>query len=110
EVINHSKLSISGEVRRLMGKRGVDVIVEHVGAAIWEDCFNSLATYGRLVTCGVTSGGEVKLNLQGLFGRQRTILGSFMGGKAELLEALKLIFRHKVSAVIDSTFPLQEAA
>ena len=110
EVINHSRQSISGEVRRVTGKRGVDVIVEHVGAAVWEDCFNSLATYGRLVTCGVTSGGEVKLNLQGLFGRQRTVMGSFMGGKAELLEALKLIARRKLRAVIDSAFPLQEAA
>lgn len=110
EVINHSTQSISGEVRRLTGKRGVDVIVEHVGAAVWEDCFNSLATYGRLVTCGLTSGGEVKLNIQGLFGRQRTIMGSFMGGKDELLEALKLIVRRKLRAVIDSAFPLQEAA
>jgi len=110
EVINHSRQAIAEEVRRWTGKRGVDVIVEHVGAAVWEACFNSLATYGRLVTCGVTSGGEVKLNVQGLFGRQRTILGSFMGGKAELLEALKLIGQRKLSAVIDSDFPLQEAA
>jgi NADPH:quinone reductase-like Zn-dependent oxidoreductase len=110
DVINHSRQAIAEEVRRMTGKRGVDVIVEHVGAAVWEACFNSLATYGRLVTCGVTSGGEVKLNLQGLFGRQRTILGSFMGGKAELLEALKLIGRRKLMAVIDSAFPLQEAA
>jgi len=110
EVINHSRQSLSAEVRRFTGKRGVDVIVEHVGAAVWEECFNSLATYGRLVTCGVTSGGQVKLNVQSLFGRQRTIMGSFMGGKAELLEALKLIARGKLRAVIDSTFPLQEAA
>ena len=110
DVINHSRQAIAEEVRRMTGKRGVDVIVEHVGAAVWEACFNSLATYGRLVTCGVTSGGEVKLSLQGLFGRQRTILGSFMGGKAELLEALKLIGRRKLMAVIDSAFPLQEAA
>jgi len=110
EVINHSRQSISGEVRRFTAKRGADVIVEHVGAAVWEECFNSLATYGRLVTCGVTSGGEVKLNVQGLFGRQRTVMGSFMGGKAELLEALKLIGRRKLRAVIDSAFPLQEAA
>ena len=110
EVINHSRQAIAEEVRRWTGRRGVDVIVEHVGAAVWEACFNSLATYGRLVTCGVTSGGEVKLNLQGLFGRQRSILGSFMGGKAELLEALKLIGRRKLSAVIDSVFTLQEAA
>ena len=110
EVINHSRQAISAEVKRFTGKRGVDVIVEHVGAAVWEECFNSLATYGRLVTCGVTSGGEVKLNLQGLFGRQRSVMGSFMGGKAELLEALKLIARRKLKAVIDSAFPLREAA
>ncbi len=108
--INHTRQSIAAEVARLTGKRGVDVIVEHVGAAVWEECFQSLATYGRLVTCGVTSGAEVKLNLQGLFGRQRTLLGSFMGGKGELMEALKFIAQRKLKAVIDSAFPLQDAA
>lgn len=108
--INHTRQSIAEGVRRLTDKRGVDVILEHVGAAVWEDCFESLATYGRLVTCGVTSGGEVKLNLQALFGRQRTLLGSFMGGKGELMEVLKLVFERKLHAVIDSEFPLQEAA
>ncbi len=110
EVINHSAQSIADEVRRLTNKRGVDLVFEHVGAAVWEDCFESLATYGRLVTCGTTSGPEVKLNLQNLYGRQRSILGSFMGSKAELLEALKLIGQRKLKAVIDSAFPLQEAA
>ena len=109
EVINHSKQSIADEVRRLTGRRGVDVIVEHVGAAVWEACFNSLATYGRLVTCGVTSGAEVKLHVQALFGRQRTILGSFVGGKAELIDALKFIAQRKLRAVIDSSFPLKDA-
>ena len=94
---------------RLTDKRGVDVIVEHVGQAVWEDCFNSLATYGRLVTCGVTSGGEVMLNVQALFGRQRTTLGSFMGGKGELMDVLKLIGERKLKPVIDSAFPLAEA-
>lgn len=110
EVINHSQQSIAEEIRRLTDKRGVDVIVEHVGAAVWEACFESLATYGRLVTCGVTSGGEVKLNVQALFGRQRSILGSFMGGKGELAEALKLLAERKLKAVIDSSFPLEQAA
>jgi len=110
EVINHSGQSIADEVKRLTDKRGVDVIFEHVGAAVWEDCFESLATYGRLVTCGTTSGPEVKLNLQLLYGRQRSILGSFMGGKGELMEALKLISQRRLKAVIDSAFPLQDAA
>ncbi|HZT71670.1 MAG TPA: zinc-binding dehydrogenase [Terriglobia bacterium] len=107
--INHSKQSISEEVSRLTAKRGVDVIVEHVGQAVWDECFNSLATYGRLVTCGVTTGGEVKLNVQALFGRQRTILGSFMGGKGELTDVLKLVGQRRLKAVIDSVFPLSEA-
>ena len=110
EVINHSAQSIAEEVKRLTNKRGVDVIFEHVGAAVWEDCFESLATYGRLVTCGTTSGPEVKLNLQLLYGRQRTILGSFMGGKGELMEALKFIGQRRLKAVIDSAFPLKDAA
>jgi NADPH:quinone reductase-like Zn-dependent oxidoreductase len=110
EVINHSQQSIAEEVKRLTAKRGVDIVFEHVGAAVWEDCFESLATYGRLVTCGTTSGPEVKLNLQVLYGRQRSILGSFMGGKGELTEALKLIAQRKLKAVIDSAFPLKDAA
>jgi NADPH:quinone reductase-like Zn-dependent oxidoreductase len=109
ETINHSTQSIADEVKRLTGKRGVDIVFEHVGAAVWEDCFESLATYGRLVTCGTTSGPEVKLNLQLLYGRQKSLLGSFMGGKGELLEALKLIGQRKLKAVIDSVFPLQDA-
>jgi NADPH:quinone reductase-like Zn-dependent oxidoreductase len=110
EGINHTRQSIAEEVSRLTDKRGMDVIVEHVGQAVWEDCFNSLATYGRLVTCGATTGGDGKLNIQALFGRQRTILGSFMGGKGELMDVLKLIGERKLKPVIDSVFPLAEAA
>jgi NADPH:quinone reductase-like Zn-dependent oxidoreductase len=110
EGINHSSQSIAGEARRMTSKRGVDVVFDHVGAAVWEDCFASLATYGRFVTCGVTSGGEVRLNLQALFGRQRTLLGSFMGGKGELVDVLKHVGQRRLKAVIDSVFPLKEAA
>ncbi len=110
EVINHAKQSIAEEVKRLTDKRGVDVVFEHVGAAVWDACFESLATYGRLVTCGTTTGADLKLNGQLLYGRQRTILGSFMGGKGELMDALKLIGQRKLKAVIDSTFPLKDAA
>lgn len=110
EVIDHSRQSISGEVRRLTGKRGVDVVFEHVGEAVWEECFNSLAPYGRLVTCGMTTGSNLKVQGQALFARQRTILGSFMGSRAELLEALRFVAQRKLKAVIDSVYPLRAAA
>lgn len=110
EGINHTRQSIKGEVRRLTAKRGVDVVFDHVGEAVWEDCFDSLATLGRFVTCGVTTGGQVTLNLQSLFGRQRALFGSFMGGKWELVEVLKHIGAGRLKAVIDSSFSLKEAA
>ncbi len=110
EVVNHTRQSIAGEVKRITGKRGVDIVLDHVGVAVWEDCFQSLATYGRFVTCGVTAGAEVKLDLQALFGRQRALYGSFMGGKGELIEVLKFIGQRRIHAVIDSTFPLSEAS
>jgi len=110
EVINHHRQSIAEEVKRLTAKRGVDIVFEHVGTAVWDACFDSLAAGGRLVTCGVTSGAEVKLNLQTLFGRQRAIFGSFMGSKGELMDALKFIAQRKLKAVIDSVFPLADAA
>jgi NADPH:quinone reductase-like Zn-dependent oxidoreductase len=110
EVINHSKQSIAEEVKRLTGKRGVDVVFEHVGPAVWDQCFESLAPYGRLVTCGATTGAEAKFDIRDLYGRQRSILGSFMGGKGELMDALKFIAARKLKAVIDSAFPLRDAA
>jgi NADPH:quinone reductase-like Zn-dependent oxidoreductase len=110
EVINHRQQSIAKEVKRLTGGRGVDIVMDHVGTAVWEECFESLSTYGRFVTCGTTSGEEAKLNLRLLYGRQRTLLGSFMGSKGELLEILRLIGQRKVRAVIDSAFPLRDAA
>ena len=110
ELINHRRQLIGEEVKRLTGKRGVDVVVDHVGAAVWDACFESLATYGRLVTCGMTTGAELKIDGQKLYGRQRTILGSFMGGKGELAAVLKFIAQRKLQAVIDSVFPLPEAA
>jgi D-arabinose 1-dehydrogenase-like Zn-dependent alcohol dehydrogenase len=58
----------------------------------------------------MTTGADLKLNGQALFGRQRTILGSFMGNRAELVDALKFVAQQKLKAVIDSAFSLQEAA
>ena len=83
-MINHTRQSIGEEVKRLTHKRGVDVVVEHVGAAVWEACFDSLATYGRLVTCGMTTGADLKLNGQGLFARQRTVLGASWAARRSL--------------------------
>jgi NADPH:quinone reductase-like Zn-dependent oxidoreductase len=109
-VIDHYAQNIATEVKRLTGKRGVNVVVEHVGAATWEKSMQSLAPAGRLVTCGATTGYDVKLDLRFLFSRQQTVMGSYMGTLGELHRVLKFVFAGKLKPVIDSTFPLAEAA
>jgi NADPH:quinone reductase-like Zn-dependent oxidoreductase len=109
QLINHSTQDIHQEVKRLTNKRGVDVVFEHVGEATWEKSMMSLAPGGRLITCGATTGPDVRIDLRYLFGRQLSVLGSFMGSKAELLEVLKFIFQRRLRPVIDTAFPLAEA-
>ncbi|HTS13555.1 MAG TPA: zinc-binding dehydrogenase [Candidatus Limnocylindrales bacterium] len=110
EVIDHSKQDISAEVKRLTNRRGVDVVFEHVGQATWEQSMRSLAVGGRLVTCGATTGYEAKIDIRFLFTRQFSILGSFMGGKAELYSVLELFRRGVAKPVIDTVLPLERAA
>ncbi len=109
DLINHSTQDIHQEVKRLTGKRGVDVVFEHVGEATWEKSMMSLAPAGRLITCGATTGPDVHIDVRYLFGRQLSVLGSFMGGKGELIEVLKFVFRRQLRPVIDTSFPLAEA-
>jgi NADPH:quinone reductase-like Zn-dependent oxidoreductase len=110
EVIHHHKQDIAEEIKRLTNKRGVDVVIEHVGEATWARSVRSLARGGRLVTCGATTGAKGALDLAALFAKQLTIYGSFMGRKGELLEAARLFFDGRLAPVIDRTFPLAEAA
>ena len=109
QTINYSRDDWPKEVRRLTERRGVDVVVEHTGAATWPGSISSLKNNGRLVTCGATSGFDAHTDLRQVFYRHLTLLGSFMGSKAELLEAMKFVAQGKIRAVVDRVFPLKEA-
>lgn len=108
-VINHAKEKVSERVKLLTEGHGVDVAIEHIGPDVWDSCLMSLAKGGRLITCGATTGGDVKLNLRYVFSRQLTIKGSYMGTRAELVKVLELMGQGRLISVIDRTFPLQEA-
>jgi NADPH:quinone reductase-like Zn-dependent oxidoreductase len=110
ELINHSVMPISKEVRRLTNNRGVDIVFEHVGSATWENSIKSLAAGGRLVTCGATTGYDVKLDMRFLFTRQLSLLGSYMGTKNELRTVLKLVEQGRLKPIVDKVWPLQDAA
>ncbi len=107
-VIDHYREDIAGQVKKFTGKRGVDVVFEHVGAATWPHSLASLAPAGRLVTCGNTTGWDVKLDLRFLFSKNWTLAGSFMGSMGELHEVLRFVFRKQLKPVIDRVYPLSE--
>ena len=91
-------------------KRGVDIVFEHVGPATWDSSVKSLARYGRLVTCGATTGPTVNMDLRYLFSKDISILGAKMGTRKEFKELTSLIFSHQIKPVIDHIFPIEEAA
>jgi NADPH:quinone reductase-like Zn-dependent oxidoreductase len=109
-VINLSTHRLREEVRRITGKRGVDVVFEHVGTATWDDSLASLAYAGRLVTCGATTGYDAKLDLRLLFAKQLSLLGSYMGTKSDLHSVMRLVAAGRFKPIIDRVFPLAEGA
>ena len=109
EVINYTRDDWPREVKRLTARKGVDVVFEHTGAATWPGSIASMKTGGRLVTCGATSGFDGRTDIRQIFYRHLTILGSFMGAKAELLEAMKFVESGKLRAVVDQSMPLADA-
>ena len=109
-VLDHYEQDISAEVKKITGKRGVDIVFEHVGAATWPKSLESLAASGRLVTCGATTGYDVRVDLRFLFSKQQSLLGSYMGTLGELHRVLKFVFRGDLKPVVDRVYPLSEIA
>jgi NADPH:quinone reductase-like Zn-dependent oxidoreductase len=109
QTINYTSDDWPKEVRRLTDRKGVDVVVEHTGAATWPGSISALKNNGRLVTCGATSGFDARTDLRQVFYRHLTLLGSFMGSKAELIEAMKFVVQGKIRAIVDRVLPLSEA-
>jgi NADPH:quinone reductase-like Zn-dependent oxidoreductase len=106
--IDHYKQKISDEVRKITNKEGVDIVVEHVGAATWNESIKSLKSGGTLVTCGATTGPNVGIDLLHVFARQLSLLGSYMGTMGELHEVLGHVFAGRLKPVVDRAFPLSE--
>jgi NADPH:quinone reductase-like Zn-dependent oxidoreductase len=107
--INYTREDWPKEVKRLTDRAGVDVVFEHTGAETWPGSILSLKRGGRLVTCGATSGFDARTDLRHVFFRHLTILGSMMGSKAELLEAMKFVESGRIRAVVDRSLALEEA-
>ncbi len=95
-------------VMALTGGRGVDVVIENVGAAVWAAALKSLVRGGRIVTCGATSGDQPTADLRRVFIRQLQVLGSTLGNPDELASLLAVCGRGAVRPVIDSRYDLAD--
>jgi 2-desacetyl-2-hydroxyethyl bacteriochlorophyllide A dehydrogenase len=108
DVINYKTHRVLDQVRLLTGKKGVEVVFDHVGVSVWEENIKAMAKGGRLVTCGATSGHEAMTDLRYIFYKQLQILGSTMGRKGDLTTILNLIERGILKPVIDRVMPLTD--
>lgn len=109
DVIVYTEQDFADECKRLTDKRGVDVVLDHVGGEVFEKSMRALAWGGRLVTVGATSGYQPQLDLRHVFYRQLEVLGSTMGSKADLLAALPFIAQQRIVPVVGMTVPLWQA-
>jgi len=110
DVVNYRDEDVVKRVREWTDGRGVDVILDHVGAPNWEADLKCLAKGGRLVFCGATGGPDVKVNLSHTYFKGQSILGSTMGRLDEFCAILDLIDRGYFAPVVDRVFPLEQIA
>lgn len=98
----------TSEVRKITGKRGVDLVVEHVGGTILEQVFLCLARGGTVVTCGATAGSKVQMDLWPFFVKQQKLIGSYGRNRADLQATIDWAAAGKLKPVIDTVFPLNK--
>ena len=106
-VINYRNERFEGAVRKITGKKGVDVVFEHVGAETFNGSLLSLKRGGRLVTCGSTSGPSTTINLMQLFQQQYRIIGSFGASMRNIRDSLAKMAAG-LTPVIDAEFALAD--
>jgi NADPH:quinone reductase-like Zn-dependent oxidoreductase len=106
--LNSRSVEVGKEIRVRTNKRGVDVVIDSVGAATWKQSLASLGKRGRLVTCGASSGPSLETDGRRLFWNQWDILGSTMGNDAEFDAVTGQLREGKLLPPIDSVFPLEK--
>lgn len=106
ETFNYGKVDVAREIRTKTGKRGVDAVIDNVGAATWKQSLSALRKGGRLVTCGATSGPMVETDLRKVFWNQFELIGSTMGNDREFAAVVDEFNRGNLHPHIDSIYEL----
>ncbi|MFB6155009.1 MAG: zinc-binding dehydrogenase [Haloferacaceae archaeon] len=108
--INYEEEDFASAIRERTGKRGVDVVVDHIGAATWRDSLKSLAKGGRVLTCGATTGGRPETDINRIFWNQLQVIGSTMATPGEVDDVLSLVWDGTFEPRVRETLPMSETA
>jgi NADPH:quinone reductase-like Zn-dependent oxidoreductase len=108
--INHRQKNFAHEVRDLTDGYGVDVVLDSVAGEVWQKSLAALGYGGRLVTCGATAGAEPNDDLNAIISKELKIHGSTLGSREDFLQLLSFLEVVQIHPIIDSKFPLKEAA
>ncbi len=108
--INYAREDWAKVVRERTGRRGVDVVIENVGAATWKQSLRALRRGGRLVTCGATSGPIGETDIRVVFWNQLHIIGSTMANRTEFHDVMRLFFTGRLHAIVDEVVALKDGA
>jgi len=108
--IDYEAENFASAVREMTGKRGVDVVVDHIGAETWQDSLASLAKGGRLVTCGATTGPNPETDVRRIFWNQLSVIGSTMATPGEVDDVLSLVWDGTFDVRVRDVLPMSETA
>lgn len=107
-LINRNKENWGKVVFKATQRRGVDMVIDNVGAATYHSSLRALAKGGRLLTVGNTSGSKFEFDNRLMFGKHLSIIGSTMGSHSDFIEVMTLIFSGRLQPVIDTIYPLED--
>lgn len=107
---NRKKHDVFQEVRKITGGRRADIVFEHTGSETWPVSMQCLKWGGTIVTCGATSGFDAHMDIRLLWNKQQNYLGSHLGNKGELVDAMRFVERGLIKPVVGEVMPLKELA
>jgi NADPH:quinone reductase-like Zn-dependent oxidoreductase len=106
--IDRSQLNWAKEIQRLTQRRGVDLVVDNVGAATLQTSMSAAARGGRIAIVGNTSGAISQIDIRMIFGKQISLIGSTMGTPKDFADITRMLWSEKIKTVIEEIMPLSQ--
>lgn len=108
-IINRNEADVTSKVLKYTDKRGVDSVIDHVGAKTWPISLDVLKIKGRLIACGTTTGSKGMVDIRKFYSKEAQIIGAYLGSKRQLISLHEFMKSHKIKPIIDSIINLKDA-